>query len=304
MPYLFLIITVFIWALNGVVGKAVTPYLQPMAMGFWRWAIAVVILLAFAWRHVRADWPELRRHWRMMLVFGFLGAGLHNAIAFWGLKYTTAVNGTLLNSAVPILMVAMSWLLFRERLTRGQAAGIGISTLGVLCILVRGDPANLLLLRLKPGDLLMLTSMLMWATYTVCLRNKPAGVHPFSLIVGTAVVGLAIVGPLYALEHALGVRVDWRWESVAALLFAGIFSSFIAYVLWNRAVAQVGANVASTFMHLGPVFGTALAWLLLGERLHLFHVAGVAAIFAGIVVVTRSRRAHVPDALKAAAPDG
>jgi drug/metabolite transporter (DMT)-like permease len=90
------------------------------------------------------------------------------------------------------------------------------------------------------------------------------------------------------------VRVDWRWESVAALLFAGIFSSFIAYVLWNRAVAQVGANVASTFMHLGPVFGTALAWLLLGERLHLFHVAGVAAIFAGIVVVTRSRRANVP----------
>ncbi|MBK7472312.1 MAG: DMT family transporter [Betaproteobacteria bacterium] len=130
MPYLFLVITVFIWALNGVVGKAVTPYLQPMAMGFWRWAIAVVILLAFAWRHVRADWPELRRHWRMMLVFGFLGAGLHNAIAFWGLKYTTAVNGTLLNSAVPILMVAMSWLLFRERLTRGQAAGIVISTLG------------------------------------------------------------------------------------------------------------------------------------------------------------------------------
>lgn len=304
MPYIFLTLSMFIWALNGVLGKAVTPYLQPMALGFWRWTIALLILLPFAWRHVRADWPMLRRHWRVLLLFGCVGGAVHNAISFWALKYTTAVNGALLNSAVPIVIVTMSWLLFRERLTRGQAAGIAISTLGVLCILVRGDPANLVLLRLNPGDLLLLLSTAMWAAYTACLRLKPAGLHPLSLIVGTAIVGLALVAPLYALEHALGVRVEWRWEVLAMLLFAGIFPSCVAYVLWNRGVAQVGANVASTFMHLGPVFGVGLAWLLLDERLYLFHVAGVAAIFAGIVVVTRTRRANVPDAIKASAPDG
>ena len=304
MPYFLLALTIFIWALNGVLGKAVTPYLQPMALGFWRWAIALLILLPFCWQHVRADWPKLRRHWKMMLVFGCTGAATHNAIAYWGLKYTTAVNAALLNSAVPIIIVSMTWVLFRERLTRGQAAGILVSTLGVLCILVRGEPANLLLLRLNPGDLLLLASMVMWATYTACLRLKPPGMHPLSMIIGTAVVGLVVVAPLYAVEHALGVRVEWRWEVVAMLAFAGIFPSCIAYVLWNRGVAQVGANVASTFMHLGPVFGTALAWLLLGERLYLFHVAGVAAIFAGIVIVTRSRRAMIPEAMKAAAPDG
>jgi drug/metabolite transporter (DMT)-like permease len=304
MPYFFLSVTMFIWALNGVLGKAVTPYLQPMALGFWRWAIALLILLAFAWRQARTDWPVLRRHWRAMLLFGGTGAALHNAIAFWGLKYTTAVNGALLNSAVPVLIVAMSWLLFRERLSRGQAVGIAISTLGVLCILVRGDPANLLLLRLNPGDLLLLMSMVMWATYTACLRLKPAGLHPLSLVVGTAIVGLALIAPLYAVEHALGARVEWRWEVLAMLLFAGIFPSCVAYVLWNRGVAQVGANVASLFMHLGPVFGTGLAWLLLDERLHLFHVAGVLAIIAGIVVVTNTRRANVPDSIKAPALDG
>jgi drug/metabolite transporter (DMT)-like permease len=304
MPYFFLAVTMFIWALNGVLGKAVTPYLQPMALGFWRWTIALLILLPFAWRHVRADWPVLRRHWRVILLFGCVGGAVHNAVAFWGLKYTTAVNGALLNSAVPIVIVAMSWLLFRERLTRGQAAGIGISTLGVLCILVRGDPANLLLLRLNPGDLLLLMSMVMWATYTACLRLKPAGLHPLSLIVGTAIVGLVLIGPLYAVEHALGARVEWRWEVLAMLAFSGVFPSCVAYVLWNRGVAQVGANIASTFMHLGPVFGTGLAWLLLDERLYLFHVAGVVAIFAGIVVMTRARKAHVPDAIKAPALDG
>lgn len=304
MPYLFLAITMFIWALNGVLGKAVTPYLQPMALGFWRWTIALLILLPFTWGHVRADWPVLRRHWKVMLLFGCVGAALHNAVAFWGLKYTTAVNGALLNSAVPAVIVAMSWLLFRERLTRGQAVGIGISTLGVLCILVRGDPANLLLLRLNPGDLLLLMSMVMWATYTVCLRLKPAGLHPLSLIVGAAIVGLVLVAPLYAVEHALGARVEWRWEVLAMLVFSGVFPSCVAYVLWNRGVAQVGANVASTFMHLGPVFGTGLAWLLLDERLYLFHVAGVGAIVSGIVVVTRARKAHFPDAIKAPALDG
>src|SRR5512140_1736669 len=134
MPYFFLALTMFIWALNGVLGKAVTPYLQPMALGFWRWTVALAILLPFAWRHVRADWPVLRRHWRVMLLFGALGGSLHNAVAFWGLKSTTAMNGALLNSAVPMVIVSMAWLLFRERLTRGQAVGIGISTLGVLCI--------------------------------------------------------------------------------------------------------------------------------------------------------------------------
>lgn len=304
MPYVLLTVTMFIWALNGVLGKAVTPYLQPMALGFWRWTIALLILLPFAWRHVRIDWPVLRRHWRVLLLFGCVGGAVHNAVAFWALKYTTAVNGALLNSAVPIVIVAMSWLLFRERLTRGQAAGIAISTLGVLCILVRGDPANLLLLRLNPGDLLLLMSTAMWAIYMACLRLKPAKLHPMSLIVGTATVGLVLIAPLYAVEHALGVRVEWRWEVLAVLLFSGIFPSCVAYVLWNRGVAQVGANVASTFMHLGPVFGTSLAWLLLDERLHPFHVAGVAAIFAGIVVVTRTRKANVPDAIKAPALDG
>ncbi len=303
MPYFILAVAMFIWALNGVVSKAITPWVPPMALGFWRWAIALAILLPFTWRHIAADLPLLRRHWRLMLLFGSLGAALHNAVAFWGLQYTSATNGALLNSAVPALAVVVAGILFHERLTPVRAVGLAISTAGVLCILVQGEAANLLHLRLNPGDLLILLSTLMWASYTVCLRLKPAGLHPMSLVVATAAISVALIAPLYGIEHALGARIEWRGEVWAAFLFCGIFPSCVAYVLWNRGVAQIGSSMASMFMHLGPVFGTALAWLLLGERVRGFHLAGVFAILAGIVVVSRTRAA-VPPAEKAAAPDG
>lgn len=298
MPYLFLALAVFLWSLNSVLAKTVTPYMPPMAMGFWRWLIALAVLLPLAWRPMRADWPVLRRHWRVILLFGIGGGALHNAVTFWGLTYTTAVNTALLNSAVPMMTAALSWLLFGERLTRGQWSGVGVSTLGVLCILLQGDPANLLLLRLNAGDLLILVSMTMWAAYTACLRLRPPGLHPLSLVGAMGTVGLLLIVPPYGVEHALGHRVEWRWEVVAVLAYMGALSTTLGYLLWNHGVGRVGTSTASAFTHLGPVYGSGLAWMLLGEQLHLFHLVGVVVILAGVAILSRARRA-----VAAAAPE-
>jgi drug/metabolite transporter (DMT)-like permease len=152
---------------------------------------------------------------------------------------------------------------------------------------------------LNKGDLIVLTGMLLWAAYTVFLRMKPADLPGLALLACCAIVGLGILLPFVVAELVFfGGYVEVAPATLAAMLYVGIFPSFVGYVFWNRGVAEVGANVAGIFMHLMPVFGALLAWMFLGERIQLFHLAGIALILAGITLTTRGRRA-----LPAAAPD-
>ena len=93
---------------------------------------------------------------------------------------------------------------------------------------------------------------------------------------------------------ALGRYIAWTPVTLAALLSVALFSSVLAYIFWNRGVEAVGAQVAGLFIHLMPVFGVILAWLFLDERLHSYHVAGIALILTGIGLTTRRGRAVVP----------
>ena len=231
-----------------------------------------------------------------MLLLGVVGVGSHNALAYLGLNFTTATNGVILNSFAPIMIIALSWIFLRQRLSPVQLAGVAVSLSGVLAILSRGSLETLATLTLNRGDLLVILSMLLWSIYTICLRWRPPGMHTLAFLFVIACVGTMAVLPFYVGEAMLDRHVEWSWEVVAALASVGLFSSFIAYIFWNRGVEQVGASVAGLFVHLMPVFGTILAWLFLGERLQIFHVAGIALILTGIYVTSRTAAPPVPAA--------
>ena len=295
-PYLLLTLTPFFWSVNWVLGRGLHHEIPPMAMTFFRWFFAILILAPFAWPHVRRDWPVIARHWRALLGLGAIGIGTHNALAYLGLNYTTATNGVILNSFIPVMIVTFAWIFLRERLKPWQVAGIAISLAGVLAILSQGSLATLVAFRLNAGDLLVILSMAMWASYTIALRWRPQGLHPLSFLFTIAVIGDLCVLPLWLGELALGRHPAWSIEAFAALVIVALFSSVLAYIFWNRGVEQVGAAVAGLFVHLMPVFGVILAWLFLGETLGLHHVAGIALILAGIAITSRAGRATPPAA--------
>jgi drug/metabolite transporter (DMT)-like permease len=298
-PYVLLSLTAFFWSLNWVIGRAIAGHVSPFVFTFARWVVAVAVMLPFAWPQLRAHWPTIRRHWKTIVWLGLWGTGLHNVFAYMGLQYTTATNGVILNSAIPVMIIVLGWAIYRDTITRGQALGVAVSMLGILTIITRGDPAVLAQFELNKGDLIVLTGMLLWAAYTVFLRMKPADLPGLALLACCAIVGLAILLPFVLAELLFfGGYVEVTPATLAAMLYVGIFPSFVGYVFWNRGVAEVGANVAGIFMHLMPVFGALLAWMFLGERIQLFHLAGIALILAGITLTTRGRRA-----LPAAAPD-
>jgi drug/metabolite transporter (DMT)-like permease len=292
-PYLLLTLTPFFWSCNWIVGRALHEDVPPMAMTFFRWLFAATILAPFAWPHVRRQWPIVRAHWKILVVLGAIGIGSHNALAYLGLNHTTATNGVILNSFIPVMIIAMAWLFFGERLTGAQTVGVAISLAGVLAILSRGSLPALLAFRLNVGDIFVILSMAMWSLYTVLLRHRPPGLSMLSFLFVLAVVGDLVMLPFWLGEMAQGRSVVWKPTTVTALLFVATFPSVLAYIFWNRGVELVGPQVAGLFVHLMPVFGAVLAWLFLGERIEVYHVAGIVLILAGIAITSR-RRAAAP----------
>ena len=294
-PYLLLSLTSLFWSLNWVIGRAIVGHVTPLTLTFIRWVVAVAVMLPFAWPEVRAHWPVIRRNWKVIVWLGFWGTGLHNAFAYFGLQYTTATNGVILNSSIPILIILLGWVLYRETITRVQMLGVIVSLAGILAIISRGDLAVLATLALNKGDLIVLFGMVFWAAYTVFLRMKPAELPGLALLACCGTVGVMLLFPLMLFEMVvLGGRAEFNPATIAAMLYVGIFPSFVGYVFWNRGVAEVGPNVAGIFVHLMPAFGALLAWLFLDERIYLFHLVGIALILAGIALTTRGRRA-VPE---------
>jgi drug/metabolite transporter (DMT)-like permease len=293
-PYLMLTLTPFFWSCNWIIGRALHDDVPPMAMTFFRWLFAVTILAPFALPHLRRDWRVVRVHWKTLVVLGTIGIGSHNALAYLGLNYTSATNGVILNSFIPVMIIAMAWLFFGERLTRMQTTGVVVSLGGVLAILSRGSIDTLAAFRLNAGDLFVIASMAMWSLYTVLLRRRPPGLHMLSFLFAIAVVGDLVMLPFWLGEMALSRSMSWTPSTFAALVGVATFSSVLAYVFWNRGVELVGPQVAGLFVHLMPVFGAILAWLFLDERLQVYHVAGIALILTGIAITSRRGGAAAP----------
>ena len=298
-PYLLLTLTSFIWSVNWIIGRAIAGHVTPFALSFARWLVAVLVMLPFAWKGLREHWPAIRRHWKVIVWLGAWGTGPYNVFTYMGLQYTTATNGVILNSAVPVMIILLGWLVYRDTIERVQGLGVIVSIAGVLAILTRGDPSVIATLSLNKGDLILLVGVTFWAAYTIFLRLKPPEIPGLALLAACAVVGVFLLLPFLAYEMVyMSGRVEWTPATVGAMLYVGIGPSFVAYLFWNRAVGEVGSNVAGIFMHLMPVFGTLLAWIFLDERLHAFHVVGIALILGGITLTTRGRRA-----VEAPAPD-
>jgi len=286
----------FFWACNWIIGRGLHEDIPPFAMTFYRWTFALAFMLPFALPHVRRQWPLIRANARVLALLGVLGVGSHNALAYIALNYTTATNGVILNSFIPMMIIALSWLFLRQRLSNLQLAGVVVSLAGVLTILSQGSLERLASFRLNPGDIVVMFSMLLWSLYTICLRWRPPGLHMLAFLFVIACVGDLAVLPFYLAEAAFIRTPQWSAHGLVALAAIGLFSSFLAYIVWNRGVEQVGASVAGLFVHLMPVFGTVLAWFFLDERLRVFHLAGIALILTGIYVTSRAAAPPVPAA--------
>ena len=251
-----------------------------------RWFGVFLILLPFAWPHLKRDWPALRGSLPLMLFLSLVGFAFNNAISYWAMQYTQALNALLIQSAGPLFVALWSLVLFGVRLTGAQLAGIAISLAGVLIIILHGDLAALATISFNRGDVMFASSLVAFGLYSAFIPRRPK-IHQLSFLSFTTCCGASMLLPAAIWEGFSGAVLHFDGLTLATLGYILIFPSTLAYLFFNRGVALIGPNRAAPFFHLVPVFGSAMAILLLGETLQPFHLIGYALVLAGVVIASR-----------------
>jgi drug/metabolite transporter (DMT)-like permease len=292
-PYLMLSLMALFWAANIVLGRYVAGHVPPFALTFLRWAGTFLVVAPFAWHHMQRDWPTMRRHLPLLLMLALTGFAFNNALSYWGLQHTQALNALLIQSSGPLFVALWSLMLFGVRLSWMQAGGILVSLLGVLVIILRGDLAALAAIQVNSGDISFAGALFVFGLYSALMPKRPK-INPLSLIAFTTGTGAVMLIPLVGWEISSGDVLKFDTLTVSTLVVVVIFPSTLAYIFFNRGIELIGPNRAAPFFHLVPVFGSAMAILLLGEKLELFHLAGYALVLVGIFTASRKGSARKP----------
>lgn len=287
--YILLVLTTFFWSLNYPFVRFYRDDVPPVAMAFWRWSIALAILLPFAWRAVRSEWPKVRSNWRALLVLGTFSCSLNSVLAYIGIQNTTVTNASLLNAMTPILTLLLAVPLARERLSPARALGVMVSFVGVVWIVIGGDLRTITDLSLNYGDFAIIAACGVWGVYTNLLRRWSLQMTAITSLTTMMAAGVLVMMPLYTGELAFGRPANWSIGLGLSFVALGLFSSLIANFSWNRAVMTIGPSRAAAVSYLLPVFSIAIAIGLLGETLHGYHYVSAALIFLGIALATRAR---------------
>jgi drug/metabolite transporter (DMT)-like permease len=287
--YLLLVLTTLFWGGNAVAGKLAIGHVSPMLLTALRWGVAMVVLWLIGHKQLRIDWKLVRGNLPLLMALGFLGFAVFNIALYSALLYTTAINVSIEQAAMPMLIFAANFLLFRLRVTWLQIVGFVLSIAGVALTASHGDPRELLALNVNFGDLLMLIGVIVYSAYTVALRLKPA-IHWQSLMI--VLTGVAFIGtlPFVAAEFYAGAGIVPDVQGLGVVAYTIFFPSIVAQIFYIKGVEMIGANRAGLFINLVPIFGTLLSVMILRETFHLYHGIAMVLVLGGIWLAEASGR--------------
>ena len=285
-PYLLLSITALCWAGNAIVGRLAAGHIPPVTLSFLRWSFAFLIILPFAWKHLKRDWGAIRAGLGTMIFLSVIGISAFNTLQYWALEHTQALNTLLLQSAGPLFVAVWSLILLGVRLTLAQASGIALSLIGVLVILLHGDLTALTSIEFNKGDIIFTAALAIFGLYSVLSLKRPQ-IHGLSFVGFTFGCGAVCLVPLWIWELFTRPVMQLDAANLLSLFYVAVFPSTLAYLCFNRGVQLIGANRAAPFFHVVPVFGSAMAIVFLGERPQLFHIIGFALVLTGVFVASR-----------------
>jgi drug/metabolite transporter (DMT)-like permease len=288
-PYLLLTLTTLGWGGNAVASRMAVGQISPMLMTAGRWALVLTVMALTCRRQIVESLPQVRRQWRSVLAMGATGFTAFNALNYVAAHYTTAVNLSIVQGGIPLFVLLGGLVLHRAPIRPAQMAGVGLALVGVVLVASGGRLETLAKLQFNVGDLMMLGACVLYAGYTIALRNRgaSAGLSAIGLFFGLAVAAFATSLPLLAIEAWTGGLRAPTPKGWAILAYIGLIPSFIAHVFFIRSVSLIGPARAGLFINLVPVFGALLAVLVLGEAFGLHQAAALALVLGGIAVAER-----------------
>jgi len=275
----------FFWSGNFFAGKiAFLSDLTPFKLGFFRWLLAMLILLPFTYSEIIKNYNYYKKNIILMTFLGFLAVTVFNSLTYISLQTTLIINSTLMASIAPVLMIGFSWLIFKTKTTILQFAGIFLSLLGAFSIILKGNINNLYNLYFTSGDIWMFTAVVSWCLYSVLLKKIDNSISQLASLQVMVILGLLFIFPLYIVENYNTSFLPTQKIDFVIIIYVAIFASIIAFFSWNKGVSIIGPNRSSLFLHLIPVFSSIWAVSFLNEKFSFFHFIGIIFILSGIIL--------------------
>jgi len=293
-PYVLLILCNLFWGGNVVAGKAAVGNIDPYALMVVRWAGAALLVLPFALEPLRRDWPMIRAKWWLYLFYGGVGYATFNALCYVAAYYTTGFNIGLDQVTINIFVMLLSFVFFRTRVRPLQLVGVAITIAGVALTASHGDLRRIVALDINFGDLLVILASLAYATYSITLRWRPQTDWRSFLL--ATFIGATLASLVFAATTGGGIdRVAATVPSITPLgwmvaAYTMVLPSIISQMFYVRGVELIGANRASLFINLIPLFGALGSVIILHETLQPFHFVAGGLVIAGIVMAEWSAR--------------
>lgn len=288
-PAVLLTLAGIFWAGNAVASRLAVDQISPLTLVFLRWVLVLAVLWPIYGRQVRAYWPQIRPRLVAIVAMASLGFTGFNVMFYIAAHYTSAINIGILQGAMPIFVLAGAFLAHGTKASLVQMCGVLITSVGVLVVATHGMPLSVLDIDLNRGDLLMLAASILYAFYTVALRDRPQmpGAAFFTLL---ALIAAITSLPLVVVEAATSGLTMPTAKGLLVTAYIAIFPSCIAQIFMLRGVDLIGPGRAGVFMNLVPVFSAFLAVVLINEPFAPFHAVALLLVIGGILLAQRPPR--------------
>ena len=275
--FFLLLLTSFLWAGNFIVGKWLIDHASPMTLTSLRWMIAIICLTPMVWWSEKKILPPRKAIFPLILM-GVTGVVLFNILQFIALERTSASNVGLISTLNMISIAVFSAIFLKERMNIFQLSAMAVSFFGVLLVLSKGNISLLFTMEFNIGDLYMLAAVCIWGIYSVCSRWAMAHTSAMMATLYSGVFGLAVLLPFNISGFKI---VDVNASFIYSILYTGIISTVVCFVLWNLGVQKLGATASGIFLNFNPIFTAILAFLVLGEQMAGIQVIGSAIVITG-----------------------
>lgn len=284
---LFALLATLLWSVNMVIASGIKGHIPPVGLAFWRWTIACIVLAPFALKSAIENWTIIKKHIRYLMLTAVLGITIFNTLIYFAGKTTSAVNLSLIAISIPLFIVVLSRIIFKEKVSNTKIVGIATIITGVLVLITKGSLEALLHINFTIGDLLMLVACFFFAYYTILVRQKPKELTPKVFLFSVFVLGVIFLFPFYLWEHLFYKKVIFDTTTILTTGYVGIFASLVSYYLWNEAIRLIGTSKTALIYYLIPVFSGILAYFFLGQAIVITQIISMGIIITGLLITNR-----------------
>lgn len=286
--YFLMVLSTIFWAGAFIAGKLSAPFIPPFTLTFLRFFFATIIMYFVVKSKDKNIYKLKKEDYRVFLFTGIVGMFGYHVFFFSALKYTTAINSSIIGATNPIITTILVILFLRDKISLKRLLGIILSFTGVVLTITNADLNALMNFSFNKGDMLMLVAVLMWASYSVYSKKVMHRFTPLILTYYSFLFCTIFIIPFVIYEKPWTILDGVPTYSYVAVIYMSIFASVIGYLVQQMAIKQIGPSRTSIFINLVPIFSIILSVLILKESVSSIKLLTTLLIITGVYICQKN----------------